>query len=468
MDKPKFSKTLVALAAVGLLLSGCATSLQMTELEQKAVGTSWNAAVPESRLPSVSDAKTWWASWNDPELTRLINLALEANTDIGVAKANLKAAAALSDEATANLFPSASLSGDATRSRKNNKTTETYSAGGSVTWSFSLVGGNIAAQRAANREALASAMTLEDTKIAVASEVAQNYINLKLAEVKLAIAQKTAQNYAELSEIAHWRLAAGLATQTEADQADSNRDLAKAQIPVCESSIAKYRNAIARLCVVNASEVEKSTSEVIPEAPSNIAVSVPADTLRQRPDMRSAEYAVLAAYDRVYEAKTKWFPSLKLSGNLGTQAATIGALGASGTGIATLIGALSMPLFNWADQVSTVTQKEASLDKAKANYTATLVKALEETENALEAISASERRMADLKKALEVSQSAADLAQIEYKAGLSDYQTVLNTQRTLFSAQETLESNRADRSTNYIKLYTSLGGGWTAPKDEDS
>ncbi len=468
MQIPKFSKTLVALAVVTLLVTGCATSLQMTEVEQKAVGTSWNASLPTSASPSVEDAKAWWASWNDPELTRLINIALEANTDIRVAMANLKAAAALSDEATANLFPNASLSGEASRSRKENKTTENYSAGGSVTWSFSLVGGNIAAQRAANREAMASAMSLEDTKIAVASEVAQNYVNLKLAEVKLAIAKKTAQNYTDLSEIARWRLAAGLATQTEVDQADSSRDLAKAQIPVSESSIAKYRNALARLCVINASEVEKTSSAAIPEAPSNIAVSVPADTLRQRPDMRSAEYSVLAAYDRVYEAKTKWFPSLKLSGNLGTQAATIGALGASGTGIAALVGALSMPLFNWADQVSTVTQKEASLDKAKANYTATLVKALEETENALEGISASEKRAEDLKKALAVSQSAADLAQIQYEAGLTDFQTVLNTQRTLFSAEETYQSNKADRSTNYIKLFTALGGGWKAPKEEES
>ncbi len=468
MQIPKFSKTLVALAAVSLLLTGCATSLQMTEAEQKALGTSWNASLPVSQAPTVEDAKAWWASWEDPELTRLINLALEANADIRVAMANLKAAAALSDEATANLFPNASLSGEASRSRKENKTTENYSAGGSVTWSFSLVGGNIAAQRAANREAMASAMSLEDTKIAVASEVAQNYVNLKLAQMKLAIAKKTAQNYTELSEIARWRLAAGLATQTEVDQADSSRDLAKAQIPVSESSIAKYRNALARLCVINASEVEKTSSSSIPEAPSNIAVSVPADTLRQRPDMRSAEYSVLAAYDRVYEAKTKWFPSLKLSGNLGTQAATIGALGASGTGIAALVGALSMPLFNWADQVSTVAQKEASLDKAKANYTATLVKALEETENALEGISASEKRTEDLKKAVALSQSAADLAQIQYEAGLTDFQTVLNTQRTLFSAEETFESNKADRSTNYIKLFTALGGGWKAPKEEES
>ncbi len=468
MQIPKFSKTLVALAAVTLLVTGCATSLQMTEIEQKALGSSWNASLPVSQSPSVEDAKAWWASWEDPELTRLINLALEANTDIRVAMANLKTAAALSDEATANLFPSASLTGDASRSRKENKTTESYSAGGSVTWSFSLVGGNIAARRAANREAMASAMTLEDTKIAVASEVAQNYVNLKLAQMKLAIAKKTAQNYTELAEIARWRLAAGLATQTEVDQADSSRDLAKAQIPVSESSIAKYRNALARLCVINASEVEKTSNAAIPEAPSNIAVSVPADTLRQRPDMRSAEYSVLAAYDRVYEAKTKWFPSLKLSGNLGTQAATIGALGASGTGIAALVGALSMPLFNWADQVSTVTQKEASLDKAKANYTATLVNALEETENALEGISASEKRAEDLKKALALSQSAADLAQIQYEAGLTDFQTVLNTQRTLFSAEETFESNKADRSTNYIKLFTALGGGWKAPKEEES
>ena len=466
MKIPKFSKSIVTLAVTGLFLSGCASSFQMTDIEQKAIGTSWNAQVPSSLAPSLKETRTWWESWNHPELTRLIDKALEANADIQVAFSNLKAAAALSDEATANLFPSASLSADASRERRNSKTSESYSADGSITWSFSLAGGNIAARRAANREAVSSAMTLEDTKIAVASEVAQNYINLKLAEVKLAIAQKNAQNYAELSKIAHWRLLAGLATQTEVDQADSNRDLAKAQIPVSESAIAKYRNAIARLCVVNASEIDGASGVIVPEAPSNIAVSIPADTLRQRPDMRAAQYGVLAAYDRVYEAKTKWFPTLRLSGNLGTQAATIGALGASGTGIAALVGALSMPLFNWGDQVSNVTQKEAALDKAKANYTATLVGALEETENALEGINAAEKRTQDLKKALEVSQRAADLAQTQYQAGLADYQTVLNAQRTLFSAQETFESNKADRSTNYIKLFTALGGGWKAPEED--
>ena len=468
MKIPIFSKTVLSASLAAVLLTGCAVAPEMTAEEKSALGTSWNAAVPEAKGPSLEVAESWWKAWNDPVLFDLIEKALASNTDVRTALANLRAAAALSDQATAELFPTASLSGEASRNRRNGETTKSYSAGGSASWSFSLAGGNVAAQRAANREALASAMTVEDTKIAVASEVAQNYINLRLAEGKLAIAKETLKNYEEAADIATWRLAAGLATQSEVDQANSTRDSSRAKIPSAETSIAKYRNALARLCVVNASEIAAATNATIPVAPSNIAVSVPAETLRQRPDMRSAEYAVMAASDRVYEAQTGWFPTLKISGNIGTQAATISALGTSGTGIAALVGALSMPLFNWKEQISTTEQKKAALDKARATYTSTLVKALEETENALEGISSSERRVADLESSLAAAKSAADLALLEYRSGISDYQTVLSTERTLLSARESVAENSADRSTNYVKLYTALGGGWKAPQTEET
>ena len=151
---------------------------------------------------------------------------------------------------------------------------------------------------------------------------------------------------------------------------------------------------------------------------------------------------------------------LNLSGNLGTQAATISTLGASGTGVAGILAALSLPLLDWGAQVTATEQQLAALDQARANYTKTLLAALEQTENAITGITTSQSRADALQRALTAAESAADLAMQQYSAGLTDYQTVLNTQRTLYSVRENEQSNKADLATQLIALYRAMGGGW--------
>lgn len=459
--------------AVGLVLAGCASSVGLTEKEQALLGSGWNTALTAvSATASIEQMKNWWQAWNEPELMVLISKAVEANTDIKTAQANLRSAAALADSATAELFPSASLSGGGSRSREKHKSTESWNAGGEAIWSVSLVGGNIAAQRAANYEALSSAMTLEDTRAAVVSEVAQNFINIRLAMVKLTIAEETLKNYEQTEQIARWRLVAGLCEQSEVDQAVSNTESARAQIPALTLAVSQYKNALARLTVQNVRDVVVTDTGAVPTAPTYLAVSIPADLIRQRPDMRSAEYALIAAGDRVYEARSAWFPTLKLTGNIGTKAATIGALGASGTGVSALIGALSMPLFNWGTQVEATEKAKANWDKAKATYTATLLGALEDTENALGGIESAAARVAALGASRVAAESAAELSLLQYRSGLVDYDNVLNTQRTLLKARESERSNEADLATQLVALYRAMGGSWQGvaeqPADQKS
>ena len=194
--------------------------------------------------------------------------------------------------------------------------------------------------------------------------------------------------------------------------------------------------------------------------------------------MRAATYSLQAASDRVYEARSQWFPTLNLSGNIGTKAATITTLGASGTGVAGILAALAFPLLDWGAQVTATEQQLAALDQARANYTKTLLAALEQTENAITGITTSQRRADALQRALTAAESAADLAMQQYSAGLTDYQTVLNTQRTLYSVRENEQSNKADLATQLIALYRAMGGGWkpttengaaeTAPQTTDN
>lgn len=458
-------RTALAAAAASLVLAGCASNADFLAAQRDIAPSQWAADLPQLASASAEENRHWWQAWNNPELNTLLEAAARANTDVLTAMANLRRAAALADEATANLFPTLNASVDGSSSRRDSVTTESWNAEAAASWSFSLAGGNIAARRAANLEAMASAMTLEDTRIAVASEVAQTYVNLRLAYVRRAIALMTFHNYSEACDIARWNYDAGLSDRTELDQAISNMEGARAQIPLMQSSIMQYRNALARLTGQAAETLVVKEDPHVPVAPDALAVSLPAQTLAQRPDMRSATYSLVAASDRVYEARSQWFPKIQLTGNLGTQAATIGALGASGTGVAALIGALSMPILDWGTQVSATEQALADLDRARATYSSTLLSALEETENALTGISTAQNREKALQAALEAAISAADLAMQQYEAGLTDYQTVLNTQRSLYTARENLQSNKADLATQLIALYRAMGGGWE-PSDE--
>ena len=443
---------LTLIAAVCALLAGCASNTQFLEEQAKLEPAKWTAAMPQLQPPSLLGDKTWWQAWNNPELTALLQAAAQHNTDILTALANLRSAAAL--------FPTFTANGQGSGNRAQNNWTEGWQAGASGAWSISLAGGNIAAKRAADLEAMASAMTLEDTRIAVAAEVAQTYVNLRLAYVQKLIAEMTLSNYKQAADIARWNYESGLSDKTEVDQAVSNEENARAQIPLLEQSIDSYRNALARLTGQSVATLDVKPAETVPAAPMALAVSLPAETLKQRPDMRAATYSLEAASDRVYEARSQWFPTLNLSGNLGTQAATISTLGASGTGVAGILAALSLPLLDWGAQVTATEQQLAALDQARANYTKTLLAALEQTENAITGITTSQSRADALQRALTAAESAADLAMQQYSAGLTDYQTVLNTQRTLYSVRENEQSNKADLATQLIALYRAMGGGW--------
>ena len=455
---------LALLVAATLLLSGCASTELLTQEDEAVVSAAWNADAGVSLAGGAAAASRtdWWKAWNDAELSALVDRATEKSTDVRTALANLKNAAASADKATADLFPSLDLGANGTRTHHENQgSEESWSAKASGSWSISLLGGNLAERRAARYEAMASVLTLEDVKNAVAAETASDYVALKLAMVKRHIAEATLKNYEEACEIAQWRYAAGLVDQSEVDQAVSNREGSRASLALTEKSIAQYRNALARLTVQNVADVKVTDDGLIPTAPLNLAVAVPAETLKQRPDLRAAQLTVAAASDRVYKAKTQWFPSLTITGSLGTQAATIGTLGASGTGVAALAGALAMPLLNWGTQVTATQQAQATLDKARASYLDTLLKSLEETENALTAIQTAQTRTSPLKTALAAAESAADLTMKSYRSGLVDYQNVLNTQRSLLTARESASTNDADLATGLITLYSALGGAWT-------
>jgi outer membrane protein TolC len=197
-----------------------------------------------------------------------------------------------------------------------------------------------------------------------------------------------------------------------------------------------------------------------PVAPVGIALTIPADTLRQRPDVRGAESQVRAAASRATQAEAQRYPSFALSGNIGLSALTLGALGASGSGAAALLAGVSIPLFNGGALKAQVDARDAALAGAGSVYQGTVLAALKDVEDALVGLKSAQERRGMLQGAAEAADNASLIARQRYGSGLIDFQTVLDTQRTQLSAQDSLAAARTDVATAQVRLVKALGGGW--------
>lgn len=457
---------LCAAAISALLVAGCAVEQpNVNEMSAAVMPQGWsNAPLP---FGDAAAFKHFWLRWNDPGLAAVVERATLANTDVLTAAANLRAAHASLISANASLWPSATLDANTNRNRAQHQTTTDYSASASGAWTLNLAGAQYWYADAAELSLRASALSLEDVKESVAAEAAQAYVNLRAAQAQLALVRATLENYRETADTARWQFEAGTGAASEAEDALVQLASARARIPQIELSITQYKNVLARLTALPTDQLPISAEGVIPVPPAGCAVSMPAALLERRPDIRSAQRSLEAAVESLRSAKSNYWPTLSIRGDIGTTAATVSALGASGTGIIGLVGALSVPVLNWGSLIAEEETAAARLDEARASYISVLLRALEEADNAIAGIASAERRNSDLVLAVEHARIAEQLSRTEYETGIGDYAMLLTTQRSLISMQETELANRADLANNYIMLYRALGGGWAVRQAEN-
>jgi outer membrane protein TolC len=198
----------------------------------------------------------------------------------------------------------------------------------------------------------------------------------------------------------------------------------------------------------------------VPQAAHDLALSIPAQTLRQRPDVRAAEHRISAALARVSQAQAAQYPSFSIGGSIGLSALTLEALTNSASVLKALLASVSIPLLDGGATKAQVLAQEAALEQARANYQTVVLTALKDVEDALVALQGDRTRQSRLQSAATSAGNAALLAQQRYASGLIDFQTVLQTQRTLLTAQDGVASSQADISADHVRLYKALGGGW--------
>ena len=438
--------TCAAAISFSLLVSGCASLSQPVHTDP-------------SQTQAALQHTAWWGDFNDPLLSQLVEQALQANTSIRSAQAALQQARALRDVKNAGLLPNISVSGGTTRSDIGTSTASTkFSAGLDAAWEIDVFGGKNSTLSASEFDTLASQANLRDVQVSIAAEVALAYIQLRGQQAQLAIARNNLASQSETLQLTDWREQAGLVTSLEVEQAKAAAAQTSAQIPTLTASIAKTRHSLAVLTGQRPLELDLllSASQPVPKTDELSTTTIPADTLRQRADIRADEHRIQAALSRVDAADAARYPSFKLTGKLDLSTLTLAGL----TNGASLIGGFSIPLFDAGAGKSQVLAQQAALEQARAAYQNTVLTALKEVEDALISLQADRQRLQLLQQAATAAANAALLAQNRYNSGLIDFQTVLQTQRTLLSAQDSVASLLADLSSDHVRLIKALGGGW--------
>jgi NodT family efflux transporter outer membrane factor (OMF) lipoprotein len=452
-----------------VLLSACA-SLAPSSAERPAtpVPAAWSQGAGARTAP---DLAQWWQRFNDPTLTALVAQALQANTSVKSAQAALLQARAQRDVQRANAGPSLGASASAQRSQNGNADAGSrFQAGFDASWEPDVFGGNRATVNASEADARAAETSLADVQVSLAAEVAASYIELRGLQTRLTIARNNLALQTETLQITGWRNQAGLASSLDVEQSVASTEQTRAQIPALQTGVVQSLNALAVLTgqAPGALQAILGTPAAIPPAPVGLALAFPAETLRQRPDVRTAEHRISAALARVDAAEAARLPSFRLGGSLGLSALTLGTLTDGASVLRSLLASVSAPLFDGGAARAQVRSQEAALEQARLGYQTTVLTALKDVEDALVALQGDSERLARLQAASTAAANAELLARQRYQSGLIDFRTVLDTQRTLLSTQDSVASTQATLSADHVRLYKALGGGWTPDAGSDT
>ncbi|WP_189338583.1 efflux transporter outer membrane subunit [Sphingobium sp. SCG-1] len=470
---------LAFLTGTALALSGCAVGPNYKPPAAASLGVPATYTAAQGAPLSDAALADWWRGFNDPVLDGLIEQAIANNLDIAQGVARLDQAREALRQAGASYLPNVSASGSGGRNFREGTTGSIVDANGNIiggssgggssnqysgslraSWEIDLFGRIGRTVEATRADLAASGYSLANVRIAIIAETVSNYITARLSQERLRIAREQLATAQDNFNITRWRVEAGLVSSLDQEQARAQLAQQTAAIPQLEAGLANAFNRIAVLTGQAPGEATRAleTAAPVPTAPTDIATGIPADTLRQRPDVRQAERTLAAATARIGVEQSALYPQLSLSGNIGTTALSLGRLGDVITG--SLFGNLAQLIFDGGATASRVRAQEAAARGAFSAYKSTVLVALEDVENALVADRNARARVTQLTIAVDAANNSAIIARSQYQAGLTDFQTLLTSEQSLLSARDGLASARADQVQAVAQLYSALGGGW--------
>ena len=457
----------IAVASLAIMVGACATTPTPTEPPR--------VELPPATLGEVH-LERWWERFNDPALTKLIDEALASNLDLQAAIARIELARAQVKFAQADLYPNLNLGVDAGRSRSTqvgiNPLPPGFSATGNdvrialnASYEVDLWGKYRTATRAAQNELLASQYARETVQTVVAAEVARTYFGLLAADAQLRLLRDTLSIRNETVTLQTDRQQAGVIGEYDLSQARAERDAVVSDIAIAERSVAQFESALAALvgrsprevfAPAVARNVSNTTLIDVPTVPEGL----PSDMLERRPDVRQLEKSLEAASLRIDRARADYFPSLRLTGALGTESAALSNLFSGPALIWSVAAGLAQPLIGLKAIEANVEAQTAVRNQLVVSYQQTVQSAFKDVHDALAANDTMRRSLAAQTTRTENLQQAYSLSDLRYRSGYSPYLEVLDAQRQLLQAQTLQILAARDVRLALVDLAKALGGGW--------
>jgi multidrug efflux system outer membrane protein len=456
-------------ATVAVTLAACAVGPDYHRPTVQAQPTFVEA---EPALYSTDDSiGPFWGQFNDDMLNGLVIQALATNHDLRIALAHLQQARALRTQAKLDLLPTVTAQGGYTDQQYPASETfgagtsldeRYYNAGFDAAWELDLFG-RVRREVEASRDTVEGQVaTLHDAQVSVTAEVARTYFELRGEQAELAVLQRNAVNQQQTVDLTNSLLDAGRGTELDTARAKAQLDSTLAEIPPLRATVEK---SIHRLSVLTGREPDAlsavlSPPGILPQLPQMAAVGDPAGLLRRRPDIRIAERQLAASTAQIGVAVGDLFPKVTFNGNFGYAAGDLAALGTAGSKTFLIGPSISWAAFDLGRVRARIAGARAGADADLASYEQTVLKALEETENALVTHARARDRLVQLTAAAQESDTAAQIARARYEGGLVGFLDVLDAERAQLTAQDQLAQSRTDAATSLIAVYKALGGGW--------
>lgn len=459
-------KRALSAAVVAAGLSGC----MLLGPNYKRPEVNVPATYPEpSTAGALSVPADWWRLYRDPLLDDLVSSGLQKNSDVRLAVARVQEAEALLREANSTFLPEIDVNASAGRSRASTRTgtlpptvaaiRSNYLLSANTSFELDFWGRLRRGRESAAAQYLSSRYGRDVVALTLAAAIAQTYFNLRSLDAQIGVSGETLRAAADSQDIAKTRADAGLTSDLDFNQAAANRAQVAAQI----TELRRLRAiALHQLGVLTGNldvQVPPGDLARIPSPPLP-PEGLPSTLLERRPDVRQAEATLRSANALIGVARAAQFPTLSLTGAVGTQSRDLSNLFSAGSGIWSIGLGVVGPVLDWGRYKARTEQAQARANQAAATYEKTAQTAFREVADALSNVRLAAETETDLRERVDRASNTLKLANMRYTSGYSAYIEVLDAQRTLNDAQLALVRNRQQYLAYTVDLMNALGGGW--------
>lgn len=470
---------------IALLLSGCIKVGPDFKPPQATVADQW-LGMNEQAVAHGDVEQAWWKVFGDPVLDQLVETAYGQNLTLQATGVRVLQARAQLGIAIGDLFPQTQNAfGSVTYNRQSARAPFQQGASSSLlsywqaqvgvqaAWELDFWGRFRRAIEAADASLQVSVADWDNALVSLTGDVATNYVQIRTLEERLAIARSNVDVQRESLNIAEIRFQGGTTTERDVEQARTVLASTEASIPQFEASLQQTKNALCVLLGIPPSPLDEilSGSSGIPVAPVQVTAGIPADLLRRRPDVRSAELRAAAQSAQIGVAKADLYPAFSLTGNFGFLSTDWGHYDLTDIFLAksrawSVGPSVQWNFLNYGQITNNVRVQDAAFQALLADYGNTVLNAQREVEDGLVAFSKSQQRTEFLRLSSAAAARSQELAVLQYREGITDFTTVLTAEQNLLQQEDSLAVSRGDIPLGLIRTYRALGGGWEIHQDD--